>query len=125
MSLKLLVMLTVFVSGCYMLDSNLPCPKAVYGKAAENTIAVIVGKGFRNPGTHHVPRGTTLRQLLKMAPMLPNPGRGSEAGWWSLKVSQMKNGRATGLISKETPTEKELDTILEDAAQISVIKYNA
>ncbi|MBE2285236.1 MAG: hypothetical protein IAE77_17385 [Prosthecobacter sp.] len=125
MNLRLLVILTAFVSGCYMFDSNLPRPEGVYGKAAENTISVTLGKGFRNPGTHHLPRGTTVRQLLTMTPMLPNPGGGSELGWWSLKVTQMKNGRATGFISKETPTEKELDTILEDAAQITVIKYNA
>lgn len=125
MNLKLLMTFTVFVSGCYMFDSNLPRPKAVYGIAADNTIVVTIGKGFRNPGIHHVPSGTTVRQLLKMAPMLPDPGRGSELGWWSLKVAQIKKGRATGFISKEEPTEKELDTILEDAAQISVIKYNA
>ena len=124
MNLKLLVTFTVLVSGCYMFDSNLPRPKAVYGRAAEDTIAVTVGRGFRNPGIHHVPRGTTLRQLLKMAPMLPNPERGAELGWWSLKVGQLKNGKLAEVITDNKPTEKELDTILEDAAQISVIKWN-
>lgn len=45
-------------------------------------------------------------------------------GWWSLKVGQLKNGKPTGFISDNEPAEKELDTILEDAAQIRVIKWN-
>lgn len=118
------MVLTVLVSGCYMLDSNLPRPQAIYGRVAENTIAVNVNKGFRNPGIHHVQRGTTLRELLKTVPMLGNPGKGSEGGMWSVKLGQLTNGKPTGFISNFELTDKELDTVLEDGAEISVVKYN-
>lgn len=121
---RLLIALSALVSSCYMFDPNLPLPQRSYGQSAENAIAAVVTKGFRKPGTHHVPRGTTVRELLEMAQMLPNPGRGAEAGWWSLKVAQLKNGNPVGFISRETPTEAELNTILEDGAQVSVIKWN-
>lgn len=125
MNFKLLMVLMAFMPGCYVFDSHLPRPKAVYGKASEHTVAITVGMGFRHPGIHHMPCGITVRELLKTVPMLPGPECGAEAGMWGLKVIQMKNGRPTGFISDHAPTEKQLDTVLENDTKIVVVKYNA
>ncbi|GEM_PF-3917778 len=98
MKSKLLLVLTLFVSSCYLFDSNLPFPKREYGPRVENSIAVTATKGFRKPGTHYVSRGTTVREFLEVAKMLPDPGFHSEGGWWSLKVAQLKNGSPGGFI---------------------------
>lgn len=62
----------VLLTSCYVFDANLPSPKAEYGKQTSQTIAVTAGDGFRKPGVHHVPQGTTLRQFIEIAAVLPN-----------------------------------------------------
>jgi len=110
-----------------MVDANLPRPNAEYGHRSKQTIAVTAGSGFRKPGVHHVPRGTTLRQFLKSAQILP------KGGWQHFDMSsvnsgcrlkQFHNGQRTGFLSRGKPSEKQFDTILEDGADVAVLMYN-
>lgn len=111
--------------GCYVFDANLPRPKAEYGQRSEQTIVVTAGMGFRRPGIHHVPRGTTLRQFLKIAQILPErdwtPGRYSIC---ACKVGMIRNGKGAGFMTALEPSEKEYKTILEDGAKVAVLKQN-
>ena len=112
------------LSGCYVFDANLPRPKAEYGQRSEQTIAVKAGRGFRKPGVHHVPRGTTLRQFIKIAQLLPNREWGSAESWCGCRVKQIRHGKGAGIFSQAEPSEKQYETSLEDGAEVDVFIWN-
>ena len=111
-------------SGCYVFDATLPRPQAEYGQRSELTIAVKAGHGFRKPGVHHVPRGTTLRQFIKIAQILPNHAWGPAEFYCGCTVKQMRDGKSAGIFSKAEPSEKQYETRLEDGAEVAVPKWN-
>ncbi|OYW76396.1 MAG: hypothetical protein B7Z37_08680 [Verrucomicrobia bacterium 12-59-8] len=112
------------LSGCYVFDANLPRPKAEYGQRTEQTIVVTAGSGFRKPGIHHVPRGTTLRQFMKIAQILPNRDWGPEEWYCGCTVKQMRDGKGAGIFSQAEPSKKQYETRLEDGAEVAVPKWN-
>jgi hypothetical protein len=114
------VSLGLLLAACGSANPHEPLRAKEYGKPTRDTVTVTVGGGFRRPGAYHVPAGTTVGDLIHMAEMLPDPGRGSELHMWSLKLSQSKNGFNS---FNETPEER-LRVTLEDQARLAVHKYN-
>jgi hypothetical protein len=118
------VLMICCLPGCYVFDANLPRPKAEYGRRSEQTIAVTALSGFRKPGVHHVPRGTTLRQFLKIAQVLPNRDWGFSEFSCGCRVRQSRNGKGAGIFSQAEPSEKQYETSLEDGAEVNVFIWN-
>lgn len=113
------------MSGCYVFDANLPRPKAEYGQVQANSIAVNALMGFRKPGVHHVPRGTTLRQFLKIAQILPERDWNGQRSFYGCSVSQRRHGKVSGFFAAMgPPSEKEYETVLEDGAHVKVFMLN-
>ena len=115
---------TAILSGCHLVDPSLPCPKREYGHHSKDSIAVTAKDGFRHPGVHHVRRGTTLREFLQIAVLLPDREWGDAEFRCGCRVEQSRDGKPTGFLSRAKPTEKQLDTPLEEGAIVSVIKWN-
>ncbi len=120
MKIAYLVLMACFLSGCYMFDANLPRPKAEYGQSGEHTIAVMAGIGFRKPGVHHVPRGTTLRAFIARAEILPETRRFPLIDY---HVHQIRDGKGVGFRANE-PSENQWEARLEDGAIVEVFKCN-
>ncbi len=124
MKTAFLILILISLSGCYLLDPNLPMPKLEYGCSSQNTISVTAQTGFRRSGVHHVPKGTTLRQFLEIASMLPNRKWGAIEGFCGCRVEQLRNGQGAGFQIPGRPTETQLDEVLEDGAIVSILKWN-
>jgi len=108
------------LSGCYVFDANLPRPKVVYGKRGEDTIAVTAGTGFRNPGVHHVPRGTRLGDFIMRASVLPSVLRFPRVDY---RLGQIRDGKGVGFHTTE-PSSSQWETRLEDGAVVEIFKCN-
>jgi hypothetical protein len=124
MKTAFLILILISLSGCYLLDPNLPMPKREYGCSSQNTISVTAQTGFRRPGVHYVSKGTTLRQFLVIASILPNREWGAAEFFCGCRVQQLRNGQAAGFVTPARPTETQLDEVLEDGAMVSILKWN-
>lgn len=88
-----------------------------YGCPTADTLTVTVLGRFKKTGIYHVPIGTTVGDMIRMAEMLPAPP-GKDDGW-ILTLTQSKNGfRARDGISR-----KGLDIKLADHAKLKVLRY--
>lgn len=121
----LIISIVLLLTGCALLDENRPLPKSVYGVRSTEAISVTATTGFRKPGIHHVPKGTTLRQFLGMAVILPHYRWGAAETFCGCRVlMQSPDGRSEGFQSPGQPSEQQLDTVLRDGAVVALMKWN-
>lgn len=117
--------LILLVTGCALFDKNRQLPKLVYGVRSAETIAVTAKNGFRKPGIHHVPKGTTLRHFLEKAVILPHYRWGHAEFFCGCRVQmQSPDGRSEGFRTPGEPSEQQLDTVLRDRAVVALMKWN-
>lgn len=121
----LVFFVTLLLTGCALFDENQPLPRSVYGMHSAETISVTATSGFRKPGIHHVPKGTTLRQFLGTAVILPHYRWGAAETFCGCRVlMHSPNGTSEGFQSPGEPTEQQLETVLRDGAIVALMKWN-